>query len=319
MKAAPEKKAVRGYAPPPEVNNSLDNKYYAQVYHGQRVVSNCDHSLGERRDPPTYAMAERGPRLFSKPLVPTSDPMWPKNFDASGAPAAHLYKEDVVSDTILDKYSTFEEWKNTRNFEDYYPGLFKAPHKVYPGRQFGTAAGSFDWWRSKPEFDWWNVSNQQRQTFFRNEAHNEMGDPVGPRIPPSREVCRVPPTDGPEWSARRRACSEDRQSKVAIYATPAVSQGYWPLVRKYCAPIPRYPLEKNANDQLVPRFGRFDSTPASMRGQVADGFCRTGSVGSANKSARSSTATPRSGGASARSGSSLGGMYKSTSARSLNN
>mmetsp|Transcript_27779 Transcript_27779/g.70147 ORF Transcript_27779/g.70147 Transcript_27779/m.70147 type:complete len:306 (-) Transcript_27779:622-1539(-) len=265
---------VRGYVLPPEPVPTLDNKYYAATFVNPRIPSNCDHSLGEKRDLPTYAPAERGPRFFTKPLVPASDKMWPRNQSLPPI-ARNDYKEPILSDDILKNYSTFEEWKNSRNFEDYYPGLFEAPHKVYPGRLFGTAFGSFDWWRSQPDFDWWNASNQQRQTWFRHDPTNAKGDSVGPRIPPSREVCRVPPTDGPEFSARRRACSEDRQNQVAVYENKPDKRGYWPLVRKYCPPVPRFPLVKNENDQLLPTFGGF-APMDTMRGQVSKGFCQTG-------------------------------------------
>ncbi|CAD7971024.1 unnamed protein product [Amoebophrya sp. A120] len=282
----------RGYVPPPEPNNSLDNKYYAQTFINPRIPSNCDHSLGDRRDPPTYAPAERGPRMFTKPLVPPSDRMWPRNYSMPPA-SRNEYKEPDIAKEIA-KYSTFEEYKNSRTYEDYYPGLYEAPHKVFPGRLYGTQFGSFDWWRSQPEFDWWNVSNQQRQTYFRKDPTNAKGDSVGPRIPPCREVCRVPPTDGKEYDTRRRVCSEDRQNQIAIYENKPVKTGYWPLVRKYCPPVPRFPLVKNDNDQLVPTFGKFGPFD-TMRGQVVKGFCETGPAPMITARSDASTGSTKSG------------------------
>lgn len=294
--------AARGYKPPPEIIASKDNKYYAQPFVPVRVVSNCDHSLGKNRDPVTYADSKRGPRHFCKPLIDPEEKLWPSNehlmrhIITKDESKSNAYYEPVLSDDILDKHLTFEEWKNSRTYEDFNPGLFKAPHKVYPGRLFGTAFGSFDWWRSEPEFDWYNVSNNQRGNWFRNDPTNSMGDSVGPRIKPSREICRVPPTHNyPQYNREpsynpnintinvnsSRSKSEDLRerkncTKIPIYATPPVKKGYVPLVRKYVPPVPRFPLEfhkdpghKNGG-HLLPTWGGFKPLD-TMRGQVDSG------------------------------------------------
>lgn len=141
--------------------------------------------------------------------------------------------------------------------------------------QIFNFSGSFDWWKSEPAFDWWNVSNQQRDTFFRKEPRNRSFDPVGLRDPlPSRERVRVPSvgkflndralTRG-ELEAERK-----RQSKIPIYQfNGEEKRGFVPLVRKFAPAVPRFPLEVNEKNQLMQSFGPFRALE-TVRGQVTD-------------------------------------------------
>jgi len=113
---------------------------------------------------PTNMSDERGNnRGFNESLMPETDNHWPWNTNVKDINEndpriknrPDLYKEEVISDTLLDKYNSFGEYKNSRTYDDFYPKLFKVPERVYPGRLFSTGYGSFDWWKSEPNFDWW--------------------------------------------------------------------------------------------------------------------------------------------------------------------
>ena len=69
------------------------------------------------------------PTASQVPLVPKSHPQWAGKREQPSAPE---YSEPQVFEEFDDttKYMSFDQYKNSRTFEDYYPGLFKAPHKV---------------------------------------------------------------------------------------------------------------------------------------------------------------------------------------------
>lgn len=81
----------------------------------------------------------------------------------------------VPSDEIKEHYATFEEWKNRQQHSYYYPSIYGASEKVWPGEtdHSFTRYGHFDWWNSqgpekKPHFNWWaRGHHEMNQTYFQ--------------------------------------------------------------------------------------------------------------------------------------------------------
>jgi len=267
-----------GYTPPPQTINALDNKYYCSKAPPPVVHSNCSIHIAPR-DPVTYACAVRGPAHYVAPLIPPTDKRWPWNTPQNKIPRINKYSEPLIAEQI-DQHRTFNEWKNAQTYEGFYPDLFDQPHKVYPGKLFGSACGSFDWWKSQPEFDWWNVTNNQRDSWFRQHRVNARGDAVGERNPiPSRELIRIPSC---QRISRPRSKSEvdaerAKQSRIPIFADKTVAKGFTPLIQKYVPTIPRFPLLLNEKNQLMSSFGPFIPL-TTARGQVPTGFITTGAL-----------------------------------------
>ena len=90
---------------------------------------------------------------------------------------------------------------------------------------------------------------------------NSSGDAVGPRIIPSREIRRLPPTDEgasrgafqtkPDADSAQAKKELKRSQSIPIYSTPPVAVGFTPLCRKFVPPIPRFPLQIDARGELV--------------------------------------------------------------------
>lgn len=129
----------------------------------------------------------------------------------------------VPSDEIKENYATFEEWKNRQHHSYYYPTMYSAPEKIWPGEtdHMFTRYGHFDWWgpqrpeiskgpEKKPHFNWWA------------RGHHEMNQ---------------------TWFQSARSSS-----------TPPSPQR-WLQYQRYSGAIPRMPL----GDDMVPRFGTISS------------------------------------------------------------
>lgn len=88
----------------------------------------------------------------------------------------------VPSDEFKEHYATFEEWKNRQQHSYYYPSIYAAPEKVWPGDtdHSCTRYGHFDWWSTqgsekKPHFDWWaRGHHEMNQSWFQPTRSSSM-------------------------------------------------------------------------------------------------------------------------------------------------
>jgi hypothetical protein len=222
------------------------------------------------------ACDKRGPRHFNHPLLPPTDPHWCTRSEGGIAKVrtgkkAPYDEGTLPCDKAQQSFTTFEEFKNSQGFEDFYPKLYNQPHKVFPGRLHTLAHGNFEWWRdTRPQFDWFNVTNNPRESYFRNEPKNASGLACGPPVKGSRAICRVPPTTctGPEYSAEML----HRRNSLKVLDDNVVAYGYVPLNRKYVPAIPRFPL-RCIGGRLVPNHGSFSGDcELSMRKQRPSEF-----------------------------------------------
>lgn len=126
------------YVAPREPVNAKDNHYYSQNFVGDIVHSNASIHVNPR-DPVCYADEMRGPKHYNQPLFPLTDKRWGWNQEEKEG-GRQVKRIPLVQEEV-EKYRTFEEYKNKQTFEQFNPDLFREPHKVFPGRLHGKAFG----------------------------------------------------------------------------------------------------------------------------------------------------------------------------------